>query len=1002
MKPDFLRRSFLFFIILAAASPLGAQNQEVFPVRDSEWSQSLSGAWKFKYIAGSSAESDGDFFQPGFDAGVWKDIPVPSHWELHGFAPPKYGHVDKGLGLYRTNFRVPESWKGRRIFLRFEGVLYGFDAWVNGKKVGTWASSYNPCTFDITDALNPAADNVLAVEVTTHCKGFEFDENDCWAISGIYREPFLFSTPQTYFKDYTARTTLAADGSAKLQIDSREGGITNPPGTTVTGRLLSRTDEVLAEWETPLTVDEVGNAEGESIIKIDHPKLWTAETPILYGIELTIKTGGQTAQVIRDRIGIRQITIENGLLKLNGTPIKLHGIDHHDIWPIEGRTATDELLLKDLKLIREANINFIRTSHYPPDRRFIEHCDELGIYVMCEVPFGYGDEHLTDPSYQDILLTRARATLLRDKNRPSIIVWSVGNENPITPIQLETGREVKRLDPTRPICYPTSGSYFATHYQQFPEFVDIYAPHYPVISRLKEYATKFTRPIILSEYAHQLGLAADRVQDEWEVIYNSPRVAGGAIWMFQDQGLFTETNTPMDLDTPSKYVWKDPQHYYDTHETAGVDGIVYSDRTPEVDYWEVRKVYSPVQISGSSVKVRPGTRKITLPIENRFDFRDLTGINLNWTLCRNGHALQSGVQPLSAKAHQHETVTVKLKLPDDLTENIYTLEAKCIDEAGHQFYERVISLEPEKEVNRAAQFVAALPTATGLKVETQGNISRVINDRFEVTLARDTGAIEIHGRDGRLIAQGLYPHVGRRFTMGEEIRTKTVSIWRGNYLRNPEELSAEVTQEKGGARVRVHGKYRRADAPDQFIVGEHSLFVTDHGTIEVSYDYQPLQAKGTFLELGLSLIVPASDSEFHWLGQGPYAGYPGKDRMNEFGAYHLNSQDIRFQGNHRQVEAAMLTTSSGNGVGVAAPAMEIAVENTKDGIVLSHNALVSGRGNKGSEPETSIYANAVNKFSGKFTLTVLDAAWPKLVTDWFGAPGTVAELQHPYYRSYDQ
>jgi len=240
---------------------------------------------------------------------------------------------------------------------------------------------------------------------------------------------------------------------------------------------------------------------------------------------------------VHETIGLRQITIEDGILKLNGRPIKLHGVDHHDIWPLEGRTATEELLRREVELIRRANINFIRTSHYPPDQRFIRMCDEAGIYVMCEVPFGFGDEHLFDPTYQSNLLTRARATVLRDKNRPSIIVWSVGNENPITPIQLETGHEVKRLDPTRPICFPTSGTYFSSNYQRFPDFVDIYAPHYPPVARLKEYAQTLTRPVIATEYAHALGLAADRIQDEWEIMYANPRLAGGAVWMFQDQGI---------------------------------------------------------------------------------------------------------------------------------------------------------------------------------------------------------------------------------------------------------------------------------------------------------------------------------------------------------------------------------------------------------------------------------------------------------------------------------
>jgi beta-galactosidase len=992
----------LAMLVIGSAFSAKGELKEVYPVRDAEWTKSLSGLWKFKYLAGASPGADQEFYRPSFDVSAWKEITVPGHWELQGFAEPRYKRVADGTGLYRSTFRVPETWQGRRVFLRFEGVLYGFEVWVNGEQVGAWTSSYNPSTFDITDALKPGTENLVAVQVATHCKGYDFDQNDCWAISGIYREPFLFSTPQTYFTDYTERTTLNADGSARVQFEAVVSGVADVKSVTVAGRLLSQTDEEIGNWQMPLAGVSGGNAKGEASITVKHPQLWTAETPSLYRVELTLKKGNKTLQQIHERIGLREVTIEDGLLKLNGKPIKLHGVDHHDIWPETGRTASEALLRRDLDLIRGANINFIRTSHYPPDRRLIELCDEMGIYVMCEVPFGFGDEHLTDPAFQENLLVRARATVRRDRNRPSIIVWSVGNENPITPIQLETGREVKRLDPTRPICFPTVGTYFVKNYEKFPEFVDIYAPHYPVISKLREYAETLKRPVIMTEYAHALGLAADRIQDEWEIMYASPRLAGGAIWMFQDQGISRATNNPVDLSAPSKYVWKDATHYYDTYGTDGMDGIVYSDRTPQIDYWQVRKVYSPVRIAEHQEKIRPGAQEITLQLENRYDFRDLSGIKLGWELRTNGAVLESGVQPLKAKAHQKEAVRIKVTLPQELGENIYTLETKCLNESGQVFYERSIRLDPGHRTNPTDLLSSGLRGSSGLKVETDGNITRATHERFELRLARDTGNIEIRGPGGGVVVAGVYPHVGRKFTVAEELRTKTTSIWRGNFLRNPESQTAEVSPTKEGVRVLVRGKYRRTDEPGQFIVGEHTLLISNQGTIEVRYDYTPMGATGTFLEVGMSLVMPASASEFRWIGKGPFAGYPGKDMLNEFGIYHLTRADIRFQGNRREVELALLTNPAGEGLSVAGEGMEVAVENTAEGTVLSHNALVSGRGNKGGGPEEPINADQLKHFSGKFTIMVMGPSWPALLTNWFGRPGALAEVQHPFYHSYDQ
>jgi beta-galactosidase len=214
-------------------------------------------------------------------------------------------------------------------------------------------------------------------------------------------------------------------------------------------------------------------------------------------------------------------------------------------------------------------------------------CDSLGIYVDCEVPFGFGDKHLTDSTYQDILLKRAYATLLRDKNHPSILVWNIGNENPLTPITIETGKCVKRMDSIRPICYPQMGSYFKTISKTFPEFIDIMSPHYGNAETLEKYAGMFSKLIIATEYAHALGLDFDKVETMWETIYTHPGLAGGAVWMFQDQGILRTSDKKVDLNSFTSDVWTDSIHHFDTNGNKGCDGLVYSDRTPQVDYWQV-------------------------------------------------------------------------------------------------------------------------------------------------------------------------------------------------------------------------------------------------------------------------------------------------------------------------------------------------------------------------------------------------------------------------------
>ncbi len=322
------------------------------------------------------------------------------------------------------------------------------------------------------------------------------------------------------------------------------------------------------------------------------------------------------------------------------------------MWPDTGRATDDAKIRRDLELIKAANCNFVRTSHYPPHPRMLELCDELGLYVMDEVPFGFGEEHLADENYRAALRTRAEATVRRDENHACILIWSVGNENQNTPLTIATARRVKELDPTRPVCFPQIGSYFAKSYGELPEDIDVYAPHYPSTRTMQEYATKLRRPVIFTEYAHALGLATDQVQAQWAIMQANPRLAGGAIWMFQDQGILrtaTPGQTPESTHDLGLSVWPDATHYYDGRGNQGMDGIVYSDRRPQVDYWQVRKVYSPVQITTSERSAANASDELIALVENRFRFPFPSRVaTLEWTVVSNGRTMSSGTVPLQA------------------------------------------------------------------------------------------------------------------------------------------------------------------------------------------------------------------------------------------------------------------------------------------------------------------------------------------------------------------
>ena len=1075
-----------------------ASAADIVPTKDPAWSQSLNGNWSFKYLPGLDAGADAQFTAPGFDVSRWQTIAVPANWELHGHAEPSYGdNLKDGLGLYRRTFTVPKNWTGRRTFLRFDGVAFGYEVWVNGKLAGaSSASAFNRHTFDVTDLLQDR--NTVAVRVTTKPLGYEFDLNDDWSLSGIYRDVTLISLPAVHVQDLTT-STIVQGGDARLSVDVQ----LSAPGATVHAELFDAKGkrvarQVLKRVVTHVTADRTSsfpanlttslpanppanlptnvptNVSTElrpephedrfslgTTLHITQPQLWTAETPTLYRLVLNVKQQGKTIQTVEQRVGLREVKVVGKQLLVNGKPVKLRGVNHHDLDPVTGRAVTEAQMRQDLALMKQANVNYVRTSHYPPHPRLLELCDELGFYVMDEVAIGHGEKNLDNPAYRDNILARARATVMRDKNHASVIIWSIGNENPNNDFELDAGRLVKQLDPTRPITLPKIGSYFAKNYEQIPPFVDLYSPHYPSNATLTGYASKLTRPTILTEYAHGLGLASDRIQDQWAILQANPVFAGGSIWHFHDQGLLRRSTTPADPGQSPRYAWRDAHQFYDTHGLDGADGLVYADRTPQVDFWQMRKVYAPVQFVERTARVASGPQRIAVTLENRHDFRSLQGVTLHWALQQNGVTRQQGKQALSAPARssQATTIAVEIPAPAAILTDVLVLQLRAVDEHGLQINERSLRLL-RAEPSQFDWTATSAPATAPVLADEAGTVS-ITTTQWVLSVQRATGALSIRDRAGQVLVDGIHPHGGRKFTMAEALGAAKSGTWPASILEQAE--LPVIRADRIGDRVRlsVQATYRlpevaaavRADAsrllpvaakaetvdaaprlpvaaqeitqaapkntalPDdllptddatavlskeQGLSGAYTLEIDGKGAIAVSYAYRPLAPGAIVSEAGLSLVAPAGIGEFRWIGQGPYAGYPGKDQLNEFGVYHLNRADLRFQGNRRQTELAVLSDAAGAGFALALPAADVAVERHGARTLLSHNAVIGGLGNKGTQPETIVALDKVGEISGRFMLLPLGGAWPGALQGWVGAPGAAGELLQPFFHSYDQ
>ena len=953
----------------------------------------LNGQWRFRLEPGSNYSTTSTPAPPAPEkADSWSLIHVPGSWEMQGYAEPRYDRdlVD-AIGIYETEFEWNQSTDINTIVLQFEGVLNGFKVFLNGNTIGQWSSAYNRSQFNVSEYLL-LGKNVLRVEVETKPENWLFDINDAWSFSGIFRDVSLLVYPRIYVSDLSVTTELESSKSAKVTFAAEIDGKTLDQGNIGFNTSLSFAGELVAE------ASEKEFQSGELIVDVLNPKLWTAETPHLYDLTVTVTQGNVPIQTFVQAIGIRQITIEQGQLLLNGTPIKLRGINRHDISPTGGRTFSEQELQQDMELIKQANMNFIRTAHYPSDSRLYEMADRMGIYIMDEVPFGRGDENLANPNVLPELLERATATIRRDKNHPSVIIWSLGNENPLTDVTLKLGQFVKVLDGSRPICYPMMNSQFADHRDELPAFVDIYAPHYPSMERLLDYAENLKdRPVILTEYTHAMGLNFGSMNDTWQILKNRPNFAGGAVWHFSDQGIGRQATQTFDRNESTDVVWKDASYFFDSASDRGMDGIVYADRTLQEDFYQMRSVYAPVSIVERQIEVDPDQHGIELTLQNDFDFRSTENINVNWSLLKNRQVIDSGIAIAIVDAGQKGELFVPTML-SGLTDGVTRLKILFVDEDGRQLNEQTIRINLGASTN---------------KMQFDQIVNHYDRDKFEISVEENSTILNV-SMDSLPLLSGLFARVGRVQTMvdlrhqSQRAETGLDYHWDPKILTptNVRVLSKENEEEI--SRVTLQAEFERIlrSGSEQTLLATFSFESSDSG-LTISYRIVPAAdtaLSGVILEGGVSLGITELFHDLRWVGNGPFADYPGKRALNNYDIHEIHRDDLYFQGNRSGVELAALTTDRGASLLVIPiSGNNVAVERSDDGLIISHNALVSSRGAKSNQPLTLHEASADLVMEGSFKLVpVDDEMWEEELIHIFGDTDEEVVPYMPFAHSYDQ
>ena len=630
--------------------------------------RSLDGDWRFHWSPNPET-SPADFYHVDFDDSTWDTIPVPSNWQMQGYGVPMYTnvqypfppdnmpqvpHEDNPVGCYRLHFTVPEAWQGRQVFLVFDGVDSAFYLWINGQEVGYSQDSRLPAEFNITPYLRPG-DNALAVRVYRWSDGSYLEDQDFWRLSGIYRSVYLFATPPVHIRDFWVQTPLDAayrDATLRVRAHVRNYGKAEARGYTLEVQLHDPAGKPV--FVEPLTAAVAVTPGDEAVLMFEepvrNPYKWSAEHPTLYTLLLTLKDSqGTVLEVESCRVGFRQVEIRDGKILVNGVPVYFRGVNRHEHDPDTGHTVSLESMVQDILLMKRMNINAVRTSHYPNDPRWYELCDFYGLYLIDEANIeshGVWDEPTRDPAWRHAFMERGTRMVERDKNHPSVVIWSLGNESGYGPNHEALADWIHAHDPTRPVHYESA---------QDQPYVDIISTMYPTLERLAEMATKEgeTRPFIMCEYAHAMGNSPGNLKEYWDVIAQHPRARGGFIWDWVDQGLrrITEDGTP----------WFAYGGDFGDQPNDGnfcINGLVFPDRTLQPATHEVKKVYQPVVVE--PLDLATGRLKVV----NRYHFSDLSHLEVTWRLSEDQTVLAEGhLGLLRTLPGEHEVIQIPLELP---------------------------------------------------------------------------------------------------------------------------------------------------------------------------------------------------------------------------------------------------------------------------------------------------------------------------------------------------
>uniref|UniRef100_UPI004048B42B glycoside hydrolase family 2 TIM barrel-domain containing protein n=1 Tax=Mariniflexile sp. TaxID=1979402 RepID=UPI004048B42B len=919
-------------------------NNEKSALENSSWQnsplyKSLNGTWNF-YYADSVQARPTDFYKNGFDISGWDKIEIPSNWEMKGFGipvytnikymfpanPPYIPHHINNNGSYKRDFEIPADWDGKDIYLHFAGVSGAMYVWLNGKMVGYNEGSKTAAEFKITDLVKNGR-NELSVQVMRWSDASYMEDQDFWRLSGIERDVYIYTTNKVTVRDFRVTSDLEndfKDGVFNLSVKLGNNSETTKE-SSIKVKLLDGTEEVYSG--TKSINAKPGTTTLDFNKTLSNVKTWNAETPNLYTLLISVNSESTAIKV-----GFRNIEIKNNQFLVNGQPVLLKGVNLHDHSDTDGHAVSESLTMKDLEIMKQNNINAIRCSHYPKDPHFYRLTDKYGFYVIDEGNIethgmGASNQGLDNdlekqavhpaylPQWKNAHLDRTIRMFERDKNFPSIITWSLGNEAGNGQNFFETYKWLKAQDKTRPTQYEGATGY---------ENTDIQAPMYWTIEKMIEYAENNpTRPLIQCEYAHAMGNSLGNFQDYWDVIEKYDIMQGGFIWDWVDQGILTKNEKGEKF-----WAYGGDLGGYDLQNDKNfcLNGIVNPDRTAHPALFEVKKVYQYVKFKPSNLS------KGEIEIKNLYDFTNLNNYKFSWTLLENGIEKATGVFPtLDVAPYQSKIVKIDLpKIENSHAEyhlNVYAFNQKSTDlmPMDHVVTFEQFQLTKEKYV----------PLSSAVKGEIAlvktDSIITISNDNFELKFNTNTGTLNsLDYGNGNILVQGITPNFWRAVTdndFGAGSPNK-LAKWKkateNQVLTNIKTISDSKTLDildsiKLNNAITIATTFDLPSVEGQIIV---TYTINANGQITVVNQLKNISKTLPHLpRFGNNFIINNDYQTVNWFGRGPHENYNDRHTSALVGTYTASVSNLYFpyirpQENGYKTDVRWVTFKNTNGKGI--------------------------------------------------------------------------------------